>query len=86
MGRGRVKTRAEYGVLKKRPSDRTVLAWQQLGMGKTTPENRVRLRFHTASVVKTHPLTAGSAIRRRTLLLPNVGYGADLPSLRHQRG
>jgi hypothetical protein len=31
------------------PSDRAVLAWQQLGKGKATPENRALLRFHAAS-------------------------------------
>jgi hypothetical protein len=38
-------------------SDRAVLAWQQLGNGKTTPENRVLLRFHTASVVNRPPFS-----------------------------
>jgi len=31
-------------------SDRAVSAWQQLGKGKATPENRVLFRFHTGSV------------------------------------
>jgi hypothetical protein len=32
------------------PSDRAISAWQHLGKGEATPENRVVLRFRTASV------------------------------------
>jgi len=37
-GQGRVKTHATWGFLKIDPSYRAVLAWQQLGKGKMTPE------------------------------------------------
>jgi len=48
---GRVKTHVERGLFEKVDrSDRAISAWQHLGKGKATPENRVVLRFHTASV------------------------------------
>lgn len=49
-GRGCVKTLAEHSGRKIHPSDHSVLAWQHLGKGKATPENRIVSCFHTASV------------------------------------
>jgi hypothetical protein len=40
-------------------SDRAVLACRRLGKGKMTPENRVLLRFHTASA-ELSPMMTGA--------------------------
>jgi hypothetical protein len=47
----RVKTHVEQALFEKVDrSDRAISAWQHLRKGKATPENRVVLCFHTASV------------------------------------